>query len=201
MIGQNGRMDKQLVLASGSPRRKELLSYLGVDFIIRVPEINESVQKGELADQYVQRVASAKASAVDGDVVLGADTCVVLNGTIYGKPVDVEHAKTMLWELSGKVHQVVTGVSVRFRDQLLVAFARTRVEFVSLDERLIDWYVDLGESSDKAGAYALQGAGSGLVKAIDGSPSNVIGLPLVETADLLTEAGMELRSSSGSNRL
>ncbi|MED5361353.1 MAG: Maf family protein, partial [Actinomycetota bacterium] len=85
-------MDKQLVLASGSPRRKELLSYLGVDFIIRVPEINESVQKGELADQYVQRVASAKASAVDGDVVLGADTCVVLNGTIYGKPVDVEHA-------------------------------------------------------------------------------------------------------------
>ncbi|MEC7915412.1 MAG: Maf family protein [Actinomycetota bacterium] len=194
-------MDKQLVLASGSPRRKELLSYLGVDFIIRVPEINESVQKGELADQYVQRVASAKASAVDGDVVLGADTCVVLNGTIYGKPVDVEHAKTMLWELSGKVHQVVTGVSVRFGDQLLVAFARTRVEFVSLDERLIDWYVDLGESSDKAGAYALQGAGSGLVKAIDGSPSNVIGLPLVETADLLTEAGMELRSSSGSNRL
>jgi len=194
-------MDKQLVLASGSPRRKELLSYLGVDFIIRVPEINESVQKGELADQYVQRVASAKASAVDGDVVLGADTCVVLNGTIYGKPVDVEHAKTMLWELSGKVHQVVTGVSVRFRDQLLVAFARTRVEFVSLDERLIDWYVDLGESSDKAGAYALQGAGSGLVKAIDGSPSNVIGLPLVETADLLTEAGMELRSSSGSSRL
>ena len=194
-------MDKQLVLASGSPRRKELLSYLGVDFIIRVPEINESVQKGDLADQYVQRVASAKASAVDGDVVLGADTCVVLNGTIYGKPVDVEHAKTMLWELSGKVHQVVTGVSVRFRDQLLVAFARTRVEFVSLDERLIDWYVDLGESSDKAGAYALQGAGSGLVKAIDGSPSNVIGLPLVETADLLTEAGMELRSSSGSNRL
>ena len=194
-------MDKQLVLASGSPRRKELLSYLGVDFIIRVPEINESVQKGELADQYVQRVASAKASAVDGDVVLGADTCVVLNGTIYGKPVDVEHAKTMLWELSGKVHQVVTGVSVRFRDQLLVAFARTRVEFVSLDERLIDWYVDLGESSDKAGAYALQGAGSGLVKAIDGSPSNVIGLPLVETADLLTKAGVELRSSSGSNRL
>ena len=194
-------MDKQLVLASGSPRRKELLSYLGVDFIIRVPEINESVQKGDLADQYVQRVASAKASAVDGDVVLGADTCVVLNGTIYGKPVDVEHAKTMLWVLAGKVHQVVTGVSVRFRDQLLVAFARTRVEFVSLDERLIDWYVDLGESSDKAGAYALQGAGSGLVKAIDGSPSHVIGLPLVETADLLTEAGMELRSSSGSNRL
>ncbi|MDP7066472.1 MAG: Maf family protein [Acidimicrobiales bacterium] len=193
-------MDKQLVLASGSPRRKELLSHLGVDFIVRVPEINESVQKGELADRYVQRIASAKAAAVDGEVVLGADTCVVLNGKIYGKPVDLEHAKTMLRELSGEVHQVVTGVSVRFRDQLLVALARTRVEFVSLDQHLIDWYLGLGESSDKAGAYALQGAGSGLVKAIDGSPSNVIGLPLAETADLLTEAGVELRPSAGSNR-
>ena len=107
----------------------------------------------------------------------------------------------MLWELSGKVHKVMTGVTVQTKDLLLCEVVTTRVEFVSLDQSLIDWYLNLGESSDKAGAYALQGAGSSLVKAIDGSHSNVIGLPLAETATLLTQAGVTLRSSTGSNKL
>ena len=194
-------MSMQLVLASGSPRRKELLAYLGVDFVVRIPQVDESVRSREIPELYVQRVASAKAAAIVGDVVLGADTCVVLDGQIYGKPSDLEHAEAMLWEFSGKVHTVITGITVQTRDLLLCEVVTTRVEFVSLDQSLVDWYLNLDESSDKAGAYALQGAGSSLVKAIDGSHSNVIGLPLVETATLLTQAGVTLRSSPDSNKL
>ncbi len=187
-------MDKQLVLASSSPRRKELLSFLGVDFIVSVPDVDESLIIGEKVEEYVQRVASQKVLAVEGFVVLGADTCVVLEDQIYGKPVDLDNAEFMLRALSGKVHQVVSGVAVRSGDQLAVTVVRTDVEFVSLDQRLIDWYLGLGESLDKAGSYALQGAGASLVKAISGSHSNVIGLPLVETASLLTQAGVDLMS-------
>ena len=194
-------MNMQLVLASGSPRRKELLAYLGVDFVVRIPQVDESVRSREIPELYVQRVASAKAAAIVGDVVLGADTCVVLDGQIYGKPSDLAHAEAMLWELSGKVHTVITGITVQTKDLLLCEVVTTRVEFVSLDQSLVDWYLNLDESSDKAGAYALQGAGSSLVKAIDGSHSNVIGLPLVETATLLTQAGVTLRSSPDSNKL
>lgn len=194
-------MGTQLVLASGSPRREELLSHLGVNFVVQIPQVDESVRSHEVPELYVQRVASAKAAAVDGDVVLGADTSVVLGDQIYGKPINLEHAAAMLWELSGKVHKVMTGVTVQTKDLLLCEVVTTRVEFVSLDQSLIDWYLNLGESSDKAGAYALQGAGSCLVKAIDGSHSNVIGLPLAETATLLTQAGVTLRSSTGSNKL
>ena len=187
-------MDKQLVLASSSPRRKELLSFLGVDFIVSVPDVDESLIIGEKVEEYVQRVASQKVLAVEGFVVLGADTCVVLEDQIYGKPVDLDNAEFMLRALSGKVHQVVSGVAVRSGDQLAVTVVRTDVEFVSLDQRLIDWYLGLGESLDKAGSYALQGAGASLVKAISGSHSKVIGLPLVATASLLIQAGVDLMS-------
>jgi len=187
-------MDKQLVLASSSPRRKELLSFLGVDFIVCAPDVDESLIIGEKVEEYVQRVASQKVLAVEGFVVLGADTCVVLEDQIYGKPVDLDNAEFMLRALSGKVHQVVSGVAVRSGGQLAVTVVRTEVEFVSLDQRLIDWYLGLGESLDKAGSYALQGAGASLVKAISGSHSNVIGLPLVETASLLIQAGVDLMS-------
>ncbi|PDH68288.1 MAG: septum formation inhibitor Maf [Acidimicrobiales bacterium MED-G01] len=187
-------MNEQLVLASGSPRRKELLSLLGVDFIIRAPEVNESQHAGEDPENYVRRVSSEKASAVKGSVVLGADTCVVLEGTIYGKPVSLENAEAMLQKLSGKVHQVVSGVAVRTSEQLLITVVHTDVEFISLTQRLIDWYLGIGESLDKAGAYALQGAGGSLIKAINGSHSNVVGLPLVETASLLDRAGVDVMS-------
>ncbi len=193
-IGQNGYMNEQLVLASGSPRRKELLSLLGVDFIIRAPEVNESQHAGEDPENYVRRVSSEKASAVKGSVVLGADTCVVLEGTIYGKPVSLENAEAMLQKLSGKVHQVVSGVAVRTSEQLMITVVHTDVEFISLTQRLIDWYLGIGESLDKAGAYALQGAGGSLIKAINGSHSNVVGLPLVETASLLDRAGVDVMS-------
>ena len=194
-------MGTQLVLASGSPQREELLSHLGVNFVVQIPQVDESVRSREVPELYVQRVAAAKAAAVDGDVLLGADTSVVLGDQIYGKPINLEHAAAMLWELSGKVHKVMTGVTVQTKDLLLCEVVTTRVEFVSLDQSLIDWYLNLGESSDKAGAYALQGAGSCLVKAIDGSHSNVIGLPLAETATLLTQAGVTLRTSTESNKL
>ena len=193
-IGQNGYMNEQLVLASGSPRRKEMLSLLGVDFIIRAPEVNESQHAGEDPENYVRRVSSEKASAVKGSVVLGADTCVVLEGTIYGKPVSLENAEAMLQKLSGKVHRVVSGVAVRTSEQLMITVVHTDVEFISLTQRLIDWYLGIGESLDKAGAYALQGAGGSLIKAINGSHSNVVGLPLVETASLLDRAGVDVMS-------
>ena len=187
-------MDQQLVLASGSPRRKELLSLLGVDFIIRAPEINESQHVGEDPEKYVRRISSEKTSAVKGSVILGADTCVVLEDNIYGKPANLENAEAMLQKLSGKVHQVVSGVAVRTSEHLMVAVVHTDVEFIALNQRLIDWYLGLGESLDKAGAYALQGVGGSLIKAINGSHSNVVGLPLVETASLLDRAGIDLMS-------
>ena len=127
-------------------------------------------------------------------MVLGADTCVVLEGTIYGKPVSLENAEAMLQKLSGKVHQVVSGVAVRTSEQLMITVVHTDVEFISLTQRLIDWYLGIGESLDKAGAYALQGAGGSLIKAINGSHSNVVGLPLVETASLLDRAGVDVMS-------
>lgn len=194
MVGENTYMDNQLVLASSSPRRKELLSFLGIDFVVRVPGVDESVAASETAEEYVQRISSRKASAVEGFVVLGVDTCVVLEDQIYGKPVDLKDAEFMLRSLSGKVHQVLSGVAVRSGEQLTVKVVRTDVEFVSLDHGLINWYLGLGESLDKAGSYALQGAGGSLVKAISGSHSNVIGLPLVETAELLIQAGVEMMS-------
>ena len=194
MVGENTYMDNQLVLASSSPRRKELLSFLGVDFVVRVPGVDESVAAGETAEEYVQRISSRKASAVEGFVVLGVDTCVVLEDQIYGKPVDLNDAEFMLRSLSGKVHQVLSGVAVRSGQQLTVKVVRTDVEFVTLDHGLINWYLGLGESLDKAGSYALQGAGGSLVKAINGSHSNVIGLPLVETAEMLIQAGVEMMS-------
>ena len=195
MIRQNECVDKQLVLASESPRRKRLLAQLGVTFDVRVPSVDESQQINEQPEEYATRISSAKAHAVTGDVVLGADTCVSLNGTIFGKPSDLDHAEVILKELSGKTHQVITGIAVRFDDHLLSEVVKTDVEFVELDQTVIDWYLSLGESLDKAGAYGLQGPGGAFVNAIRGSHSNVIGLPLVETANLLRVAGIDLMHS------
>jgi septum formation protein len=200
MIRQNECVDKRLVLASKSPRRKRLLAQLGVNFDIRVPSVDESQQRNEQPEEYAARISSAKAQAVTGDVVLGADTCVSLNGTIFGKPSDLDHAEVILKELSGKTHQVITGIAVQFDDHLLSEVVKTDVEFVELDQTVIDWYLSLGESLDKAGAYGLQGAGGAFVNAIRGSHSNVIGLPLVETANLLRVAGIDLMHTGKSGR-
>ena len=193
-VRQHIHMERELILASSSPRRKELLTCLGAPFVVRAPHVDESQTPGENAESYVRRIASQKASAINGSVVLGADTCVVLEDQIYGKPISPRDAGSMLRKLSGKVHQVLSGVAVWSDGCLAVEVVETEVEFIQLDQRTIDWYLSLGESLDKSGAYALQGAGGTLVKGIRGSHSNVIGLPLVETAGLLKQAGIDLMS-------
>ncbi len=185
----------ELVLASQSPRRRELLALLGIAPLVRPAYTDETVRPGETPESYVRRVAAEKATAVPGELVLGADTAVVLGYEILGKPRDGEEARRMLRALSGRVHRVLTGVCLRqggpapaVRDRLV----STDVVFAPLSASQIDWYVATGEPLDKAGAYALQGAGGLFVREVRGSVSNVVGLPLHETAELLRAAGWPL---------
>ncbi|HET8539412.1 MAG TPA: Maf family protein [Anaeromyxobacter sp.] len=185
-----------LVLASQSPRRRELLEQLGVPLVVRPAHADEAMLPGEPARDYVVRVAREKARAVDGAVVLGADTAVVLRGEVLGKPSDAEDARRMLRLLSGTVHEVLTAVCVRRNAPApgveLDAVVVTEVGFAPLSAAQVEWYVATGEPLDKAGAYAIQGAGGAFVVRVDGSVSNVVGLPLAETADLLRRAGVAL---------
>jgi septum formation protein len=189
--------NSSLFLASSSPRRAELLRSAGIDFEIRPADVDERLLDGETAAIYVQRLAAAKALAVAagcGELkrpVLGADTAVVVDSHILGKPADDDDARRMLRLLSGRTHQVLTGVTL-----LTAAAARhdrvesTTVEFASMSAREIDWYVSTGECRDKAGAYAIQGLGSRFVRSIDGSYSNVVGLPVAMVYQLCTAAGI-----------
>ncbi len=185
-----------LVLASQSPRRRELLEQLGVPLVVRPAHADEAVLPGEAARDYVLRVAREKArlcSAADGPIVLAADTAVVLGGEVLGKPSGADDARRMLRALSGTEHEVLTGVCVRRAPALeLAAVVSTSVRFAPLSGAEIEWYVATGEPLDKAGAYAIQGAGGAFVVRVDGSVSNVVGLPLAETADLLRRAGFPL---------
>ncbi len=189
-------MAARLVLASQSPRRRELLQQLGLAFEVRPANTDEAVLAGEPARDYVLRVAREKARAVDGEVVLAADTAVVLAGEVLGKPADADDARRMLRALSGSRHEVLTGVCVRRAAPgpgvELDVVVSTEVVFAALSTRAVDWYVATGEPLDKAGAYAIQGAGGAFVAEIRGSVSNVVGLPLVETAALLARAGLPL---------
>lgn len=187
-------MPPRLVLASQSPRRRELLGQLGFTLEVRPAHADESVAPGEHARDYVLRVARDKARAVPGDVVLAADTAVVLDDRVLGKPVDAADARRMLRALSGTTHEVLTAVVVR-RTAIrleLDAVVATRVRFAPLSPAEVDWYVGTGEPLDKAGAYAIQGAGGAFVLGVEGSVSNVVGLPLAETAALLRRAGLAL---------
>jgi septum formation protein len=189
-------MPPRLVLASQSPRRRELLAQLGVALEIRPADADEAVLPGEPARDYVLRVAREKARAVAGEVVLAADTAVVLRGEVLGKPSDAADARRMLAMLSGTRHEVLTAVCVRRNAAALGveldAVVSTVVRFRGLSTAEIDWYVSTGEPLDKAGAYALQGAGGAFVLSVEGSVSNVVGLPLAETAELLRRAGFVL---------
>jgi septum formation protein len=185
-----------LTLASQSPRRRELLAGLGIALEVRPADTDESVLPGEAPRAYVARVAREKARAVPGEVVLAADTAVVLGDTILGKPRDAADAARMLRALSGTTHEVLTGVCVRrgapgapLEREALVS---TAVRFRALSEQEIAWYVATGEPLDKAGAYALQGAGGVLVESVAGSVSGVVGLPLTESVALLAAAGFPL---------
>ncbi len=191
----------RVVLASQSPRRRELLASVGVSVEVRPSTTDESVRPGEVADAYVRRLAREKAEAVpasEGELVLAADTAVVLGSEILGKPRDEADAHRMLRALSGSTHVVLTGVHARvhpgpageIRSETIAVSSAVR--FVTLSDERIAWYVATGEPLDKAGAYAVQGAGGSLVRGIAGSVSNVVGLPLAETLALLGRLGLVL---------
>jgi septum formation protein len=186
----------QLVLASQSPRRRERLAGLGIPLLVRPADADESVLAGEHPSAYVARVAREKARAVPGEVVLGADTAVVLDDIILGKPRDAADAARMLRSLSGARHEVLTAVCVRRNGPGLAleheALVATEVRFRPLEEEEVAWYVASGEPLDKAGAYALQGLGGAFVEAVSGSVSGVVGLPLAETLALLSAAGFPM---------
>jgi septum formation protein len=182
---------QRIVLGSASPRRAELLRNAGIDFHVIRADVNETAHSGELADPYVRRVAEAKARAVAARepecLVLAADTTVVIDGVMLGKPDNDDDAKRMLGLLSGRTHEVLTAVAV-FRARMskpLLEVERTVVEFAPLTEFEIDWYVATGEPRDKAGAYAIQGYASRFVTRIDGSYSNVVGLPIALVYEML----------------
>jgi septum formation protein len=184
-----------LVLASASPRRRDLLSQLGLRFTVAAADIDETPLPGEAADVYVLRLAREKARTVaerfPGTWVLAADTTVALGTELLGKPANPSEAREMLTRLSGRTHAVYTGVALAGRAQES-RVVRTGVTFRTLSAGEIAWYADTGEPLDKAGAYGMQGKGSFLVSGIEGSPTNVIGLPLGETLELLMRAGVPL---------
>ena len=187
----------RLVLASGSPRRKEVLEALRLDFEVRPADVDETRLPGEAPAAYVERVARAKAEAVAGKelIVIAADTTVVHEGKVLGKPGHPEEARAMLRRLQGDVHEVFTGVAVGSWDggaRIRALVDVTEVEFLSMTDEEIADYVDTGEPMDKAGAYALQGFGGTFVKRVDGSPFTVIGLPIHLLSRLIAASGAEM---------
>lgn len=189
-------MPQTLILASSSPRRRDLLSSLGLQFQVVIPEIREIPSPHETARDFALRVAEKKALIVGDQFpqawVIGADTVVVLEGEILGKPQDRDDAKRMLQQLANREHIVVTGyVLVNVADgKKAGGVEETRVKIDSLEEREIDWYVNTGEPLDKAGGYAIQGKGAFMVEWIEGSYTNVVGFPLCQIMRLLKDAGI-----------
>ena len=187
-----------LHLASKSPRRRELLGRLGLDFGVLDIDIPERRGAGEAPAEYVRRVAREKAgagllrvAAVPGAVVLGADTEVILGDEVFGKPRDAADAAAMLRRLSGRTHEVVSAVSVVSAEREAQAVSVSQVVFGELPDADIDAYVATGEPMGKAGAYAIQGGGEAFIRHLSGSYSGVMGLPLYETARLLAEFGFD----------
>ena len=193
-------------LASKSPRRQELLSQIGVEFDVlrlreasgRTPDVLEVAHDGEPALHYVERIARTKANVgwqsmvargLETRPVLGADTEVILDGEVFGKPADERAAKAMLARLSGRTHEVVTAVALRWQDDTHFAMSTSKVTLSPLTKSAIAAYVASGEPFDKAGGYGIQGRAAAFVTRLDGSYSGVMGLPLAETAALLARAG------------
>lgn len=185
----------RLILASASPRRRELLEQLGICYRVWPADLDESPKPGESPDAYVQRIAAEKSEAIwqasgGGLPVLAADTEVELEGVIFGKPRDMAHGTEMLGRLSGREHRVLSGVSLRTTQGHGERLSISRVTFKSLTRDEIEKYWDSGEPLGKAGAYAIQGLGAIFISHLAGSYSGVMGLPLFETADLLAEWGL-----------
>lgn len=190
----------RFVLASASPRRRELLADLGLAFEVRPADIDESVRPDESGPAYVERLAREKATAVAqvGELVLAADTTVDLDGDLLGKPVDADDARDLMRRLSDSTHHVHTGVAAILTEdgaaapRIVSTVVTTAVTFARVPDEWIDWYIDTGEPFDKAGGYGMQGSAAIFVHRIDGSPSNVIGLPLDAVASLVRDLGVDL---------
>lgn len=172
----------RLILASRSPRRARLLREAGYEFDVAPADVDETRLDGEAPRRYVARLAAGKAAAVaaraGGRIVVAADTVVLIDGLVLGKPADRREAASMLGRLSGRTHEVLTGVTVARGARRREAVEVTRVTFAALDAARITWYAATGEPDDKAGAYAAQGIGARFVERIDGSWSGVVGLPV-----------------------
>jgi septum formation protein len=186
----------KLVLGSGSPRRLELLAQIGLTpFAIRAPDIDEDVAKGELPRDYVKRIASQKVAAVTSgadEVVLCADTTVALGRRIMGKPADAGEAAAFLYALSGRRHKVITAMAVKRGTRIWTKDVQSTVAFKQLSDAEVNAYIASDDWRGKAGGYAIQGPASAFIPWINGSYTGIVGLPLAETAGLLTAAGITI---------
>ena len=181
-----------VILASSSPRRRELLRLIGISHEVRPADIDETYPPGERPSDHAERLAREKALAIDAPdaVVIGSDTIVVVDGEVLGKPRDREHATAMLRRLSGRSHVVMTGVAIRWGDRLASAVEEVGVTFRDLSDVEIDRYIDTGEPMDKAGAYGIQGFGATIVERVDGDYFAVMGLALNRLVCLMRELGL-----------
>ncbi len=200
MVNTNST-NKTIYLASKSPRRAEILQNLGLAYIVLPSDIDESVLENEPPEDYVLRLAQAKALKCVQDIaaqkltvlpVLAADTTVTIDGLILGKPSTDEEAFAMLTRMSGSWHEVHTGVAVGTAENISVALSTTRVQMEELSEAIITAYIATGEPKDKAGAYGIQGLASTFIKHIEGSYTGVMGLPVYESSQLLAKVGVKL---------
>jgi septum formation protein len=189
----------KVYLASGSPRRRELLTQIGVEFDKLTLDVDESRLVGESPLDYVQRIATAKAQAGwqslgqgERRPVIGADTSVVIGQDVLGKPKSAADAKSMLQRISNSQHDVLTAVSVIYDKQVLTKVSCNKVTFAPISEAELDWYIATGEGEDKAGSYAVQGLAARFIEQIEGSYSGIMGLPLRETTALLIDIGTRL---------
>ena len=189
----------KIILASGSPRRRALLQELGLDFTIYKPEVDEKILNHESPENLCERLsrlkASTGASVYPDSIIIAADTIVVIDNKILGKPHDREDAFKMLMTLQGRTHEVLTGLTICRNEKILSHVEHTRVKFRNLNESEIRAYISTGESDDKAGAYAVQGVGSLLVERLEGDYFNVVGLPVCRLSLLLREFGVNLLES------
>lgn len=194
-----------LILASGSPRRRQLLEQIGLTFAVRSSDVDESVSPGLTPAQVVESLSARKGEAVaaeaaPGDLVLSADTVVALDGAILGKPRDRAEAEAMLTALSGRTHQVYTGVTLLQDGRRLTEHEVTAVTFRPLSPEEIAAYVSTGEPMDKAGAYGIQGLGALLVERLEGDYFNVMGLPLCRLGQMLAQFGVRPLEAAGLRR-
>jgi septum formation protein len=188
----------KLVLASGSPRRAEILNSVGWEFEKDVPDIDESERPGESPEDYVMRLAASKSEVIaerhPNEIVLGADTTVVIDGQIVGKPIDAADARRMIKMLSGNWHEVLTGIAISRKGSSLIDLQRTRVKFAQMKDDEIAFLVENGDPLDKAGAYAVQAQAALFIEKIEGDYWNVVGLPVSLVYRIVMQSNAEART-------